>query len=164
MKETKDERFRRVAEARVNKLIKMIRLLGNCSNTLTYAFRKDQVSKIFDTLQTELDRAKKRFEVPEKKRFSLSQNQQPTVEDFPSIELSLPGGSKLKAISIDGESYPAINIYRVKSGSTEQELLCFVEFNPERCPSHEVCVGAYQLHQDDTTYYEPYMAERETNE
>lgn len=29
MKETKEARFRRVAEARVNKLIRMLRLLGN---------------------------------------------------------------------------------------------------------------------------------------
>ena len=33
MKESKIDRFRRVAEARVNKIIKMIRLLGNCSGT-----------------------------------------------------------------------------------------------------------------------------------
>lgn len=164
MKETKEDRFRRVAEARVNKLIKMIHLLGNCSNTMTYTFREDQVSKIFGTLQTELDRAKKRYEMPAKKKFSLSQNRQSAVADFSSIELALPDGSKLKAIAYDGESYPAINIYRVVSGSAEQELLCFAEFNPERSPLHEVCVGAYQSHQDDTTYYEPYMAERETNE
>lgn len=33
MNESKTDRFRRVAEARVNKIIKMIRLLGNCSGT-----------------------------------------------------------------------------------------------------------------------------------
>ena len=37
MKETKEARFCRVAEARVNKLIRMLRLLGNCSGTNTYA-------------------------------------------------------------------------------------------------------------------------------
>ena len=36
MKESKIDRFRRVAEARVNKIIKMIRLLGNCSETGVY--------------------------------------------------------------------------------------------------------------------------------
>lgn len=36
MKESKIDRFRRVAEARVNKIIKMIRLLGNCSGTSVY--------------------------------------------------------------------------------------------------------------------------------
>lgn len=37
MKETKNARFRRVAEARVNKIIRMLRLLGNCSGTNTYS-------------------------------------------------------------------------------------------------------------------------------
>lgn len=36
MKESKADRFRRVAEARVNKIIKVIRLLGNCSGTSVY--------------------------------------------------------------------------------------------------------------------------------
>ena len=35
-KESKEERFRRLAEARVNKIIPMIRLLGNLSNTGIY--------------------------------------------------------------------------------------------------------------------------------
>ena len=41
MKETKNARFRRVAEARVNKIIRMLRLLGNCSGTNTYAYDAD---------------------------------------------------------------------------------------------------------------------------
>ena len=41
MKETKNARFRRVAEARVNKTIRMLRLLGNCSGTNTYAYDAD---------------------------------------------------------------------------------------------------------------------------
>lgn len=39
MKESKADRFRRVADARVNKIIKMIRLLGNCSGTGVYEYR-----------------------------------------------------------------------------------------------------------------------------
>lgn len=38
MRESRPDRFRRVAEARVNKIIKMVRLLGNCSNLAVYAF------------------------------------------------------------------------------------------------------------------------------
>ena len=58
MKETKEARFRRVAEARVNKLIRMLRLLGNCSGTNTYAYDDDAVEQIFTELQVELDRAR----------------------------------------------------------------------------------------------------------
>ena len=41
-KESKSDRFVRLAEARVNKLIKMIRLLGNCSMKCNYEFTEDQ--------------------------------------------------------------------------------------------------------------------------
>ena len=34
--ESKKERFVRIAEARTNKIIDMIRLLGNCSSKATY--------------------------------------------------------------------------------------------------------------------------------
>ena len=51
MKETKNARFRRVAEARVNKIIRMLRLLGNCSGTNTYAYDADAVEQIFTALQ-----------------------------------------------------------------------------------------------------------------
>lgn len=47
MKESKEDRFCRVAEARVNKIIKMMRLLGNCSNNAVYAFSPEQVEKFF---------------------------------------------------------------------------------------------------------------------
>ena len=47
MKESKTDRFRRVAEARVNKIIKMIRLLGNCSGTGVYEYTDTQVAYIF---------------------------------------------------------------------------------------------------------------------
>ena len=53
-KESRSDRFVRLAEARVNKLIKMIRLLGNCSMKCNYEFTEEQVSQIFSTLYDEL--------------------------------------------------------------------------------------------------------------
>lgn len=61
MKETKESRFRRVAAARVNKMIKMLQLLGNCSNRSTYSYTQEEVDKIFTTLRSEVDLAEKRF-------------------------------------------------------------------------------------------------------
>ena len=61
-RESKEDRFRRVAEARVNKIIKMIRLLGNCSRSETYTHTQEQVDQIFAALQSELDAAKARFD------------------------------------------------------------------------------------------------------
>ena len=75
MKESKEERFKRVAEARVNKTIKMVQLLGNCSNTATYAFDNEQVIKIFAAIEGELAKAKLRYAYTEKvnkQRFKLS--------------------------------------------------------------------------------------------
>ena len=45
MAETKHEKFVRVAESRTNKIIDMIRLLGNCSSTATYEYTDEDVKK-----------------------------------------------------------------------------------------------------------------------
>lgn len=97
MKESKIDRFRRVAEARVNKIIKMIRLLGNCSGTGVYEYTDTQVAYIFSALQSELDKAKRRFRKPllGKHRFSLTDTNE--FDDDrplePTIAIALPGGS-----------------------------------------------------------------------
>ena len=59
--EPKREKFVRIAEARTNKIIYMIQLLGNCSNQSLYEYSQKDVNKIFNTIQTELDEAKKRY-------------------------------------------------------------------------------------------------------
>lgn len=59
--ETKRDRFIRLAEARTNKIIDMIQLLGNCSNTSQYEYSQKDVDKIFNAVQDELDEARKRF-------------------------------------------------------------------------------------------------------
>ena len=59
--ETKREKFVRIAEARTNKIINMIQFLGNCSNQSLYEYSQKDVNKIFNTIQTELDEAKKRY-------------------------------------------------------------------------------------------------------
>lgn len=60
-KETKREKFVRIAEARTNKIIDMIQLLGNCSNQNQYEYTQKDVTKIFNAIQSELDEAKKRY-------------------------------------------------------------------------------------------------------
>lgn len=59
--ETKRDKFVRLAEARTNKIIDMVQLLGNCSNTSQYEYSQKDVDKIFKTIQFELDEARKRF-------------------------------------------------------------------------------------------------------
>lgn len=59
--ETKREKFVRLAEARTNKIIDMIQLLGNCSNQSQYEYTQKDVNKIFNAIQAEIDAAKKRY-------------------------------------------------------------------------------------------------------
>lgn len=59
--ETKRERFVRIAEARTNKILDMMRLLGNCANRGNYEFSDSDVAKIFSTLERELKLTKMKF-------------------------------------------------------------------------------------------------------
>lgn len=162
-KESKNERFVRLAEARVNKIIKMVRLLGNLCG-VNYIYSGDRVNQIFETLQTELDKARKRFlsGKKDKKRFSLSEIYDPhdTLDDYPDAFLPLPDGTHLRAVAIDDPNFPAINIYWGNATSGEREHICFAEFNPERDEGHQICIGVYQSDEEDTKYYAPYVAER----
>jgi hypothetical protein len=57
----KRSKFVALAESRVNKTIKDLRLIGNLSNRSAYQYGEDDVRKIFKALQKELDSAKGRF-------------------------------------------------------------------------------------------------------
>ena len=60
-KETKRERFVRIAEARTNKILEMMRLLGNCSSKSNYDYTDEDIKKIFNTLEKELKVTKNKF-------------------------------------------------------------------------------------------------------
>lgn len=59
--ETKREKFVRLAEARTNKILDTLKLLGNCSNTAVYEFTQEDITKIFDAIEMEVKEAKKKF-------------------------------------------------------------------------------------------------------
>lgn len=73
-KETKRERFVRLAEARTNKIIDMMKLLGNCSSTANYEYSEDDVKKIFAAIERELKNTKAKFngtDATKEDRFTL---------------------------------------------------------------------------------------------
>lgn len=70
MPENKRDRFIRIAESRTNKIIDMIHLLGNCSNRSAYEYTQKDIDKIFNTLDSELKEAKKRFNKKESDKSS----------------------------------------------------------------------------------------------
>ena len=170
-KESKEDRFRRLAEVRVNKILQLFRLLGNLSWTGTYAYTKDQVEQIFTTLQLELVQTKMRFlqaQKQGKKRFSLGtpyESSDLAEEDHPAFVIPLPDGSYLRAVGFSNTDYPCINIYWDNGINMPTETLCFAEFNPEKSGKQRVCIGTYCADREDTTYYEPYFtAERNQDE
>lgn len=58
---TKRERFEKVAVARVNKIIKDLRLLGNCSNKNNYEYSEKDVKKIFSAIDLEVKKMKAKY-------------------------------------------------------------------------------------------------------
>lgn len=68
--ETKRERFVRLAEARTNKIINMLQLLGNCSNANAYEYSQQDVERIFNAIENEVREAKKKFNKIESKKGS----------------------------------------------------------------------------------------------
>lgn len=61
MAETKRDKFIRIAEARTNKIIDMVQLLGNCSNRAAYDYTEKDVSDIFAAIEREVKLAKQKF-------------------------------------------------------------------------------------------------------
>ncbi len=59
--ETKREKFVRLAEARTNKILDTLTLLGNCSNTGAYEYSQKDIDKIFKAIQAQVDDTRKRF-------------------------------------------------------------------------------------------------------
>ena len=68
--ESKRERFVRLAEARTNKIIDMIQLLGNCANANTYEYTQQDVDQIYSAIEAELREAKKKYQKVESNRTS----------------------------------------------------------------------------------------------
>ena len=57
----KRQKFVDLAEARVNKALKDLQLIGNLSNKSAYEFSEGDIRKIFVALQKGLESAKARF-------------------------------------------------------------------------------------------------------
>ena len=158
--ESKSDRFRRLIEARVNKAIKMIRLIGNCSKENIYKYSPEQVSQVFDVLQEELNQARLKYLMPgkPKKRFSLSEAYcaENLEAHLPTVYLDLPDGTVLRATATAEDSYPSIDVYLVREGEPHDEKICFVEHNPNRDEGKKLCVGCYLESSDEPTFYESY--------
>lgn len=66
LERNKRAKFVELAQNRVNRAIKDLRLIGNLSNRSAYEFTEEDIRKIFRALQKELDIAKGQFARGEK--------------------------------------------------------------------------------------------------
>lgn len=75
MSETKREKFVRLVEARTNKILDLLKLLGNCSNKSNYDYTEDDVKKIFSVIEREIKNTRSKFSggnANKEERFTLS--------------------------------------------------------------------------------------------
>jgi len=71
--ETKNERFRRLAESRGNRLIREISMLGNLANRKNYSFSDEEVDQLFEPITNELIAVRALFsdESPSKRKVNF---------------------------------------------------------------------------------------------
>src|SRR3990167_9639410 len=69
-KETRDRKFKRLAEARVNKILHVLHLLGNLSSA-NYSWSKEDVRKIFNEITNATELAKLKFNKGSFVKFTL---------------------------------------------------------------------------------------------
>lgn len=71
--ETREEKFKRIAGGRVQKILDKLRLLENCSDKSNYTYTDEQVGKIFKTINDEVKKVESSFKrnTSKKKEFKL---------------------------------------------------------------------------------------------
>ena len=67
--ETKEERFKRVGEKRIQRVLDSIRSLTHCSNKRMYKWNDKQLKKIWAAIDKELKECKESFENSEPEEF-----------------------------------------------------------------------------------------------
>ncbi len=72
MPNIREERFKKIAVKRVNKILEDLRLLGNCSNKGNYEYSMQEVERIFAAIDKEYKKCKNKFYgINDKEKFEL---------------------------------------------------------------------------------------------
>lgn len=69
--ETPEERFKRIANLRVNKTLDSLRILSNMGTAPGYEYTDEDVAKIFSTIDKAVEKAKIAFEKEFNEKFKL---------------------------------------------------------------------------------------------
>jgi len=67
-KESKNDKFKRIASARTESILKKIKALSRCANTRSYHYSETEVRKIFNAINGEIRIAKALFDKGANKR------------------------------------------------------------------------------------------------
>lgn len=70
-KETRAERFKRVARTRIRRTLRELELLGNLGNRNHYEYTQEDVDKMFNNLEAQLKEARSRFTFKRSKHFEF---------------------------------------------------------------------------------------------
>lgn len=70
-KESRHERFKRIASKRTNDILEKVRILGNCANKSSYEYTEEEVNKIFSEIDKQLKLTKAKFLAGKMERFKL---------------------------------------------------------------------------------------------
>lgn len=71
-RKSKRTRFLEVAQRRTSKVLRDLRVLGNCGNRSAYEYSEAEVEKIFAAIQREMDLARSRFRTEGKRHTDFS--------------------------------------------------------------------------------------------
>jgi len=72
MSNIREERFKKIASKRVNKILEDFRLLSNCSNKGNYEYTEEDILKIFTAIDKEYKKCKNKFYgIKDKEEFKL---------------------------------------------------------------------------------------------
>jgi len=69
--EDKQQRFTRIVEKRVQNVLDSVKRLSQCSNRRMYEWNDEQLTKIWNAIDTELQDCKESYKTTEPKEFKL---------------------------------------------------------------------------------------------
>ena len=70
-KESRHDRFRRIASRRTNEIVEKIRILGNCSDKSSYEYTEEEINKIFAEIEKQMKLTKCKFLAGKREKFKL---------------------------------------------------------------------------------------------
>lgn len=114
--ETKAEKFERLSDARLTKVLDALRILGNLANRRDYEFTDEQASALIEAIYGQTDELAESFEVP--KRGQAPRENTGMAEALPVEGDIDPYGPKARRKEMDGKRL------RVEPGEwTDVELI-----------------------------------------